>query len=464
VIPAGATGPARPGRVIYVASSGQGADGTISPPNVAAYTIAPGGGLIPLGQPAPVGADPRGLVFTPDGRHAYVANGEDNAVYGFTVAASGELVPLGAPVATGGEFPFSVAMAPDGRSLYTPNLSGGTVSVFAIGRGGILRRIGDPVSTGAENPRNVALTPDGRFLFVSHGTPLDAIPDVLVTFPVRPGGSLGPALPPVPIGAAGTGMAVTPDGRFLYIACSTTDNVYGFAIGPGGRLTAVPGSPFPAPKTPEGVAMAPDGRHLYVTSVATRPVVSPDEAGLWAFTVGADGSLSLASQRDAAGPGPSVAVTPNGRNLYVANLFADTVAGFAIAPTTGVPAEVPGSPFAQGATPSLDSIVAAPNQGPMAAFSVRQRPAGEPTRFDASVSHDPDGSVARYDWDFGDGTVLRDGGPRPVHTYARPGDYRVRLVVSDNEGCSTVLVFTGHSTLCTGSDAAASARTVSVSR
>lgn len=56
--------------------------------------------------------------------------------------------------------------------------------------------------------------------------------------------------------------------------------------------------------------------------------------------------------------------------------------------------------------------------------------------FDASASSDPDGSIDRYQWDFGDGS----GEVLPVvpHTYARPGAYRVRLTVTDNTGVTGI--------------------------
>ena len=53
--------------------------------------------------------------------------------------------------------------------------------------------------------------------------------------------------------------------------------------------------------------------------------------------------------------------------------------------------------------------------------------------FDGSGSQDPDGSIASYVWDFGDGTP--DGsGATPSHTYAAAGTYTVTLTVTDNKG------------------------------
>jgi hypothetical protein len=77
-----------------------------------------------------------------------------------------------------------------------------------------------------------------------------------------------------------------------------------------------------------------------------------------------------------------------------------------------------------------------------------------PTAFDGSGSSDVDGTVSRYDWDFGDGTSLADGGPSPAHTYAVPGNYTATLIVTDNEGCSTQFVFTGQTASCNAGSSA----------
>lgn len=454
--------PGSVGRPVYVTNTGQGFGGPPGPHNVSIYTVGANGALNPLGDPVPTGVSARGIVFRPDGRNAYVVARDDNAVHAYTVTGDGGLVPLGKPVKTRGKAPFGIAMAPDGRTLYTANQDSGTVSVFAVQPYGTLALRGEPVRTGFSETRNVAVSPDGRFLFASHGAPGDQVPDVIVTFDIRPDGTLGRAHPPVTAGAVGAGMGISPDGRFLYIACQETHDVHGFRIGADGSLSPVPGSPFAAPKTAEGVAMAPDGSHLYVASVATLPEHSPEDDGVWTFAIGDDGALTQVGPRVEAGTGPvGITTTPDGRWLYASNFFSNNVSGFAI--SSGLLREVAGSPFpSRGKAPAFDAVAVLPNQGPVSSFSSSPRPAGQPTQFDATPSADRDGRIARYDWIFGDGTVLRDGGPRPAHIYQRPGTFVVTLVVTDDEGCSTTQVFTGRTTLCNGSPAGRSVRPVTI--
>jgi len=54
--------------------------------------------------------------------------------------------------------------------------------------------------------------------------------------------------------------------------------------------------------------------------------------------------------------------------------------------------------------------------------------------FDASTSNDLDGTIASYDWNFGDGAT--GTGVSPVHTYAASGTYTVHLTVTDDQGAT----------------------------
>jgi PKD repeat protein len=67
------------------------------------------------------------------------------------------------------------------------------------------------------------------------------------------------------------------------------------------------------------------------------------------------------------------------------------------------------------------------NQPPIVSFTSTCN--GLTCTFDGSASFDPDGTIAMYRWNFGDG---KDGVAQPVsHTYAAAGTYTVMLTVTD---------------------------------
>jgi len=55
--------------------------------------------------------------------------------------------------------------------------------------------------------------------------------------------------------------------------------------------------------------------------------------------------------------------------------------------------------------------------------------------FDASLSHDSDGTIRSYAWSFGDNTS--GTGASPEHSYANPGSYQVTVLVTDDDGASS---------------------------
>jgi len=59
---------------------------------------------------------------------------------------------------------------------------------------------------------------------------------------------------------------------------------------------------------------------------------------------------------------------------------------------------------------------------------------GETITFDGSGSYDPDGNIASYSWNFGDGT--HGSGVSPSHAYTADGVYTVSLTVTDDDGQS----------------------------
>jgi YD repeat-containing protein len=87
------------------------------------------------------------------------------------------------------------------------------------------------------------------------------------------------------------------------------------------------------------------------------------------------------------------------------------------------------------------------NRAPNGGFTISQNPAKTATAitFDASASHDPDGTIAKYEWDLdGNGTFETNSGtnPKVSHSYSAEGEYTVRLRVTDNGGATDTAVRT----------------------
>ena len=107
------------------------------------------------------------------------------------------------------------------------------------------------------------------------------------------------------------------------------------------------------------------------------------------------------------------------------------------------PLRVDSSLYSPGAT--LTNVIAygnlADNLAPVPyAGGTYRWSTGQSIRFDGSRSSDPDGTVASYSWDFGDGGTAT--GATPTHTYSSPGAYTVTLTVTDNLGLSASITTT----------------------
>ena len=91
-----------------------------------------------------------------------------------------------------------------------------------------------------------------------------------------------------------------------------------------------------------------------------------------------------------------------------------------------------------GATNSVSTtvvVVAADNQSPVAnPGGPYNGTVGVAVQFNGSGSSDPDGTIASYNWDFGNGTT--GTGATPSTTYTEAGTFNVTLTVTDNAGAT----------------------------
>lgn len=415
---------------------------------LAQFDVGPGGALTPL-EPGTVPApNARRLAMTPGGRDLYAAAG--GAILQYDVADDGRLSAKSPPSLAIDGSAHSIAIPPDGGSVYVTDYARDLVRQFDVGSGGRLEPK-DPVTVHAgDAPTGLAVSPDGLTAYV-------LVAGGITVFDVGADGALSRRDGGTPIGSGRLqDVALTPNGHNLYVT-SLDGRVLQFTLGPDG--TPQPKAPaaahVKAGAAPVGIAITPDGSAAFV---AARGWAAGGARHVFSFAIEPDGRLT-GRDIESAGTTPFtlgyLSTSPDGESLFVAggdgHLF-DLAAGAALAP------KLPAFVDLWGAV----GVVVSPNQSPVASFTVEQPTAGTPVQFDASATDDVDGTVVRYDWDFGDGHVALDAGPTPTHTYTEPGTYIVTLVVTDNEGASTTTIFTGGTVLGHGTPSAETSRPIEV--
>ena len=195
--------------------------------------------------------------------------------------------------------------------LYATSVAGGVIEAFAVGSGGALSPIACPSDCDAGRlPWGLAVSPNGQFLYSA-----DAESHTVSPFSIAADGALSPI-------ACGSecevtssdpeDVAVSPDGRFLYVEEREENHVAVFAIAANGSLIKVACTSGCATESaPFGLAVSPNGRFLY--TAVTQAIA--------AFEIAAGGTLTpipCSSCTTAANP-RALAVSPNGRFLYTTN-------------------------------------------------------------------------------------------------------------------------------------------------
>lgn len=405
--------PASAARNAYVANAGSG---TVSAIDV---------GTNSLTGSITVGAGPRDVAITPDGQFAYVTNEDEGTV---SVISTATNTVVGTPIAVGvGSKPRGIAISPNGQTAWVADSGDNTVSVIATATNAV---VGTPIEVGSE-PDGIAISPDGTAVFVvQKGGDVSIVNTTARTVTGTVPDALGPSQ-----------IAIGPRGGRAYVTNRGSDSVTAFNPA-NGQLA---GTPITVGAQPSGIAIGPSGTLAYAAGFGDgtlTPIITATSvpgAAITGFT----------------GP-EGVAVSPGGSQLYVSNSGGGAIS------VVNTATNVPSASISVGKEPA--GIAIAPDQPPTASFRVtpQKRIAGRKLTFHAGASRDPDGTIATYAWEFGDGTHSKGSTATLTHTYARPGTYTASLTVTDNEGCSTELIYTGQTASCNGSAAAHSTGTIVV--
>ena len=244
---------------------------------VSAFAVDPATGDLRLINRQPSeGASPCHLVVAPDGRHLLVANYHGGSVAVLPIARDGSVWPATCVVRHEGRGPS--AERQEGPHAHSIHLDAETRRALAVDLGADRIFLYDvdaaagrltpadpafvPLAPGS-GPRHLAFHPNRRWLYVDN-----ELLSTVAAFERDAGGSWTPleTVPTLPQGWTGANttaeIALTPDGRFLYVSNRGHDSLAVFAVDPSSGALTPRGHTPTLGRTPRHFAVDPAGRYL----------------------------------------------------------------------------------------------------------------------------------------------------------------------------------------------------------
>ena len=257
------------------------------------------------------------------------------------------------PVPSGGRQPVAEAASADNNDLFVINQDDNNIVEFTIGSDGKLYPY-NTVNTPGVYPKAMASTASNLFVVDTY-QPLPSCSTAapcsgsIAVFPLTVATSTVPVSIETPVVNPSlsanywpltlpartsdvivpTAVNVPAPGGYVYVTAYDSSvspavgYVFAFAVGSGGILTPVSGSPFTAGVQPSAIGSDSKGQYIYVTDAQQNDVLG--------FTA-ANGQLTpLAGSPWAAGNAPSaIAVDQSYNFLYVANATDSTIAAYSM--------------------------------------------------------------------------------------------------------------------------------------
>ena len=307
-------------------------------------------GGTPRPRPAAAGGSPRagGVVRVPRGLPGCSAATASGPLLR-TVPTSVEPVP---------STPFGVVVTGDGHWAFVALAGSGVVGAFRVAGPGVPSLVRQ-VSTGGQT-LGEALTPDGRYLLAAD----DADGAAVISVSRAESGQARPLLGVLGSESAGGAIevAVPPGGHFAFVSLEDSGSIAVYdlrqALADGFRAADLVGM-IPLGIAPVGLAVSPDGRWLYATSevAAGRPPGSSPLGGRGTLTViglaraETDPAGSVVSTVEAGCSPVRVVTSAGGGVVWVTARGSDRLLGFSAARLRTDPAHALVASVAVGEAP-----------------------------------------------------------------------------------------------------------------
>jgi 6-phosphogluconolactonase (cycloisomerase 2 family) len=314
----------------------------------------------------------------------FVVNEDDNTIVQFGIGTDGKLYPYNT-VNTPGIFPLAIAATQSNLfvvDLYQPlplcssaEPCSGSIGVFPLTAASGTTPVGiqtPPVTNTAVNgqywplsltganashvivPTAVNVLRSGSYVYVT-AYDSSVVPNVgyVFGFAVGSGGVLTPLSgSPFAAGVKPSAIASDASGKYVYVTDFSNANVRGYTVNTG-NLTPLAGSPFSAGNQPTAIVVDPSYPYAYVTNSL--------DSNVTAYSISNGKLTSIGTYSTGLQP-VAIGIDPSTEHfLYTVNFLDNTVSGFELSTTNGTLLDSQLSPFLTNDQPT--AVAAIPHNG-----------------------------------------------------------------------------------------------------
>ena len=321
------------------------------------------------------GRNPVAEAVSADDQNLFVVNQDDNTIVQFIIGNDGKLYPYNT-VNTPGIFPLAIAANKSNVFVvdtYQPlplcspaDPCSGSIAVYPLTAATSSAPIGlgTPANNPAVNaqfwpltltganashvivPTAVNVLASGAYVYViAYDSSVTPSAGYVFGFSVGSGGVLT-AVPGSPFAAGVKPSAIASDAKsaYVYVTDSVRGNVLGYSVGSAGALTALSGSPYPAGNDPTGVVVDPSYAYAYVANST--------DATVTAYSMSSTGVLTRINSYATGLQPVAIGIDPSTNHfLFTVNFLDNTVSDFELSTTAGTLLDAQFSPFATNAQP-----------------------------------------------------------------------------------------------------------------
>lgn len=240
---------------------------------------------------------PEGVAVTPDGKKVYVTDR-----WGVNVSVVDTATNTVTDTVKVGSDPYGVAISPDGKKVYVANSGSNNISIINTDANTVTATV--PVGN---QPEGIAITPDGKKVYVANSgnssTPDDTV-SVIDT-------ATNMVTATVHVGNYSSGVAVNPDGKKVYVANR------GRYVSVIDTATNTVTDTVDVNNSPDKIVVNPTGTKVYVAGMKKGYAAGTDDG--FVSVIDTSNNTIIATMNIVGGSPIGLAVTPDGKKVYVAN-------------------------------------------------------------------------------------------------------------------------------------------------